>query len=154
MSDSNRGLYHSLASTGDAVFTPVAQILTRLVFGQAFFLTGLGKLNNLPKITEYFESLGIPFAKAQAPMIAALECAGGILLLLGLGTRIFAALLACTMVVALMTAHRAEVMQGFTFDLSFADIAPLPFLVGLVWLIAKGPGILSADYVITRRKRD
>lgn len=154
MSESNRGFFHSLASTGDAVLTPIAQLLTRLVFGQSFFLIGLGKLNNLPKVTESFESLGIPFAKAQAPMIAALECAGGIMLLLGLGTRIFALLLGCTMVVATLTAHRVEVMQGFTFDTSFTDIAPLPFLVGLLWLVAKGPGRISADYVIARRARD
>lgn len=154
MSDQSRGLFHSLASTGDAVLTPIAQLLTRLVFGQSFFLIGLGKLNDLAKTTESFENLGIPFAKAQAPMIAALECVGGILLLLGLGTRIFALLLGCTMVVATLTAHRAEVMHAFTFDTSFASISPLPFLVGLVWLVAKGPGRISADYVIVRRQRN
>jgi putative oxidoreductase len=151
MSSSHRGLYRSLALRADAWFTPLAQLLTRLVFGQAFLLTGLGKLRNLPGITKFFEDLGIPFASIQAPMISALEFGGGILLLLGLGTRVFAALLSCTLVVALATADRADLMAGFAFEKSFADVAPLPFLVGLVWLIAKGAGKLSVDHVLERR---
>lgn len=151
MSDSPRGFLHSLASSADTFLTPVAQVLTRLVFGQAFLLTGWGKLHSLPKTTAFFESLGIPFANVQAPMISALEFVGGILLLAGLGTRIFAFLLSCTMVVALATADRADLIAGFTFDKSFADVAPLPFLVGLVWLIAKGPGMLSVDHLLAKR---
>ncbi|HEX5051061.1 MAG TPA: DoxX family protein [Planctomycetota bacterium] len=141
----------SLAHRADAIFTPIAQVVTRIVFGQAFFLTGLGKLRNLPKIVEFFDSLGIPLADVQAPMVATIECVGGILLILGLGTRVTACLLTCTMVVALLTADRAKLFEGFAFSESFADVAPLPFLVGVLWLLAKGAGKLSLDHLVVPR---
>ena len=137
----------SLAHRVDALFTPVAQLVTRVVFGQAFLLTGLGKLQNLDRIVGSFESLGIPFANVQAPFVATVEFVGGILLVLGLGTRVASLLLCGTMVVAVLTAH----LGVFAFDASFADIAPLPFLVAVLWLLAKGAGALSVDHVLAQR---
>lgn len=131
----------------DRFVTPLAQLATRIVFGQAFLLTGLGKLRNLADATAFFESLGIPLAQVQAPFVAAVEFVGGALLLLGLGTRLASALLASTMVVALLTAHRGD----FALDASLADIAPLPFLVAVLWLLAKGAGRVSVDHVLARR---
>jgi putative oxidoreductase len=142
----------SLAYRVEAIVVPIAQLLTRIVFGQAFLLTGLGKLNDLPKVTQFFESLGVPAANVQAPMVAVIECAGGALLLLGLGTRIAAFLLTCVMVVALITAHPNELVDGLTGTMSFADVAPLPFLVGVLWLLALGAGKLSLDALIQRRR--
>ena len=54
----------------------------------------------------FFTDLGIPFPAANAAFIARLEFYGGMLLIVGLGTRIVASLLGSTMVVALMTADK------------------------------------------------
>lgn len=123
-------------------------LLTRLVFGQAFAVTGYGKLDNLAGVTSFFEELGIPFASLQAPMVATIEFVGGILLLLGLGTRYVTLLLMSTMLVALVTAHRGDFGMVFAFEKSFADVTPMPFVVGLLLLFTRGPGPLAADRLV------
>lgn len=131
---------------------PAALVLTRLVFGQAFVVTGWGKLNNLDGVIAFFTELGIPLAGVQAPMVATIEFVGGLLLLLGLGTRYASLLLVSTMLVALATAHRSDFGPAFVLAKSFADVTPMPFLVGLLWLIARGAGKLSVDAQLAKSK--
>lgn len=138
----------SLFRLFDTLAAPLAQLLTRIVFGQAFLLAGYGKLQNLDRTIAFFEGLGIPAANLQAPFVAGVEFVGGILLLLGLGTRISALFLTVTMVVATLTAH----LKDFAWDDSFAKIAPLPFLCAMLWLLAKGAGKLSCDHLLASRK--
>ena len=130
---------------------PVATLLARLVFGQAFVVTGWGKLHDLDSVVAFFTELGIPLPGVQAPMVATIEFVGGLLLLLGLGTRVAALLLTSTMLVALATAHRGDFVPALTFAKSLADVTPFPFLVGLLWIIARGAGGLSVDGMLRRR---
>ena len=67
------------------------------------------KLHAVPDVTQYFASLGIPAPHAQALLVSLVEIGGGILLVLGLGTRHAALLLAGVMVVAIWTAKLPEV---------------------------------------------
>src|SRR6266853_6025836 len=80
----------------------VAPLLTRVVLGEAFFLTGRGKLENFDRTVSFFSDIGLPFAQANAAFVSTLELVGGICLMLGFGTRIFSFLLSGTMVVALL----------------------------------------------------
>lgn len=142
----------SLLQRTEPLITPFAQLITRLVFGQAFLLAGLTKLNSLEQTTQQFTDLGIPLPHLQAPLIAGLEFLGGILLVVGLGTRIVSLLLAATMVVAVATAHTAELLDGLTMTRSFATVPPLPYLVAVAWLLAQGAGTISADHLLSRRR--
>ncbi len=148
---SSQGRLQSVYRLMDSVCTPLGQLVARIVFGQAFLITGWGKLHNLDGVVKFFTDLGIPAANVQAPFVAGVEFVGGIFLLLGLGTRISALFLASTMVVALLTAHRADFEPALLFDKSFADITPLPFLVALLWLMAKGGGTVSVDRLFASR---
>jgi putative oxidoreductase len=151
MSDSSPlSRMRALGDKVGALFAPFVAPLARLAFGQSFLLTGLGKLNNLDRTTEFFEKINIPFASVQAPMIGCIEMVGGILLLVGLFTRGAAFLLACTMVVALLTAHRAEIGEALLFDSGLADVKALPYLVAMLLLLAYGPGKLSVDHLLKR----
>jgi putative oxidoreductase len=141
----------SLFGLFDKAATPVAQLVTRIAFGQAFALTGWGKLTHLDKITHFFESLGIPFANLQAPMIGTFEFVGGILLVLGLGTRFAALVLTSTMIVALATAHGADLAAALRLDKGFDEAAPIPYLIATLWLLAKGAGKLSIDQMLARK---
>jgi putative oxidoreductase len=132
---------------------PTALLLTRLVFGQAFAVTGWGKLHHLDDVRAFFTELGIPLAAVQAPMVATFELVGGILLLLGFGTRYAALLLVSTMLVALVTAHPADFGPAVQFAKSFADVTPMPFVVGLLWLITHGAGSVSVDARLAKAKR-
>src|ERR1700704_5895875 len=121
----------------------LAPLLTRLVVGWGFHVTGHGKLGDLGKVTGFFTDLGIPFPGANAVFIAYLEFIGGLCLIFGLGTRIFAFLLSCTMVVALLTADRPTFVQKFPSEVS--DVTSFTFLVFLIWLVLYGPGPISID---------
>ena len=130
----------------------VAPLFTRLVIGQAFFLTGRGKLQNLEGVTSFFASLGIPFPELNAAFVSRLEYYGGALLIVGRLTRLVAAGLASTMVVALMTADRASFVAALTMssDAGLTDVTPVVFLMFLIWLIVSGPGALSIDAGLRR----
>jgi putative oxidoreductase len=141
-----------LASRADTWLSPLAPLATRVVFGQSFALTGFGKLTNLDGLVGFFTELGIPLPSLQAPMVATLEFVGGLLLVLGLGTRVVALALIGTMVVALLTADRGALGSAVLWQQGFADVTPLPFLIGLLWLAAKGPGRISGDALLAARR--
>ena len=127
-----------------AALVPAA---TRLCLGTVFVQSGWGKLHDLPRVVEYFTSLGIPAPGLQAPFVAAVELLGGLLLLGGLFTRAAAVPLAATMVVALVTAKKADV-HGLG-DL-FGTIEFL-YLLALGQLAAFGSGPVSLDHFLSGR---
>ena len=126
----------------------VLALSLRLVFGWQFFLAGRGKLQHLDRTTEFFSSLHIPAPGAHALGIGLLECVGGLLLVIGAGARVFSALLAGTMAVALATAHRAELVENGLDGLFSAP--PFPYLIATAVLLVAGPGRLSLDAWLAR----
>ncbi|HEY4184297.1 MAG TPA: DoxX family protein [Polyangia bacterium] len=125
--------------------------LARITLGSIFIGTGWGKLNNIASTVEYFASLHIPAPAFQARLAAGTEFFGGILVLLGLGTRLVVLPMAFTMVVAILTARR-EAIDGVTTLLGFEEWT---YIVMFVWLALAGPGPLSLDALWTRlRKRE
>jgi putative oxidoreductase len=130
----------------------LAPLLTRITVGYAFFLTGRGKLANLDNFAGYLSDLGVPFATAQAPLLASLEYVGGICLVLGLLTRLMSLGLLGTMVGALVTAEGQSFIDSWspTGDVGPLDIDPWVFLLLLSWLVLFGPGPLSLDRLASR----
>lgn len=128
-------------------------LLTRLVIGQAFFFTGRGKLENFGNTVAFFTELGIPFPELNAAFVSRLEFYGGIALIVGLLTRLAAAGLASTMVVALMTADKESFLGALSGsgDAGLTDVTPFVYLLFLVWLVIFGPGPLSLDRLISGR---
>jgi putative oxidoreductase len=123
--------------------------LARLALGVVFVQTGWGKLHSLDQVTAFFQSLGIPAASVQAPFVAGVEFVGGLLLLAGLGTRLAAVPLAGTMVVAILTAQ-LENVHGVGDLLGLLEVM---YLIVFVWLAIAGPGALSVDHLLARRRR-
>jgi putative oxidoreductase len=124
--------------------------LARLTVGVVFVGTGWGKLHSLPDVTSFFTDLGIPFPAFNARLTACTEFFGGLLVLLGLGTRLASLPLAFTMVIAILTAKRANI-DGITSLLGFEEWS---YLVFFLWIALAGAGPLSLDALIARlRKR-
>jgi putative oxidoreductase len=121
-------------------------MLARLGLGVVFVQTGWGKLHSLEQVTAFFRELGIPAAHLQAPLVAGIEFVGGLLLIAGLATRLSAALLMGTMVVAIVTAQRGNIHGlGDLFGLlEFAYVSLF------LWIAAAGPGPISLDRLIGR----
>ena len=136
----SRALGDKLSSTG------IGPALARLTVGAVFMGTGWGKLHSLPDVTTFFTDLGIPFPAFNARLTAGTEFFGGLLMLLGLGTRVAALPLAFTMVIAILTAKRANI-DGVTTLLGFEEWS---YLVFFVWLAVAGAGPLSLDALIVR----
>lgn len=130
----------------------VAPLLTRLLVGYAFYVAGKGKVGNPENVTEFFTNLGIPFPAANAWFVSHLEYFGGMLLIAGLATRPIAALLGSTMIVALLTADRADFLMAWSGegDKGLVDLTPVAYGAFLAWLLFYGPGLLSIDALLRK----
>jgi putative oxidoreductase len=139
-------------------FVPSASVLQsllllviRLYWGWEFFLTGKGKLMDLQKPTEYFQSLGIPFPHAQAMLAGATECFGGLLLLAGFCSRLISIPLTILLSVAYLTADLDKVKMIFSDPDKFLTGDEFLFLFSVVLVFAFGPGKFSIDWLIKRK---
>ena len=124
-------------------------LLVRICIGYFFFIDGKGKLTHLDKVTEYFESLGIPMPHLNALLTGATQCFGGIFLILGLGARIFAGMLAVVMLVAIKSAKMEEVKSVF----DFVGLQEWAFFLFFVWIGFAGAGKASIDHLLAKRLR-
>jgi putative oxidoreductase len=129
-----------------------APLATRLVIGLAFVHTGWGKWQHFDHTVQFFTSVGIPFPGANAALVASLELVGGAMLMGGVLTRFFAAGLSTTMVVALLTADRADFLTSWSSASSSSptDVTSFVFLLFLLWLVLLGPGAVSVDHFLRR----
>lgn len=126
-------------------FAWAGPLLMRIVVGYTFMWSGWGKLNNLPQITQNFTEWGILFPKIMTPFVSGVEFFGGIMLILGLFTRIPAAMLAFTMLVAIKSAKWDQVDSLETL-LGFEEAT---YFAGFLWLAIAGPGAASLDRLLT-----
>jgi putative oxidoreductase len=126
-------------------------LAVRLYWGWQFAQTGWGKMHNIAKITGFFASLNIPFPAASAPIISGLEFFGGILLILGLGSRLVGFLLAANMMVAYWTADHEALTSIFSDPGKFYVADPYTFLFASLMILVFGAGLFSADRLLARR---
>ncbi len=87
--------------------TTTAITTLRIVLGFLFAAHGWQKFNEwtIAGTQASFVKMGVPAAEIAAPAVAVLELAGGIALILGILTRVVAALLALNMLGALFLVH-------------------------------------------------
>ncbi|HMA34443.1 MAG TPA: DoxX family membrane protein [Chloroflexia bacterium] len=138
----------------------VAFVVRLYVAGLIGFLLGLIALKNLGILTndgfvaygydkllggnkvfgmdaDFFRALNIPLPELTQVLIGSLELLGGLALLLGLLTRVFAFFLTGNMLVAMLT---------------FGNIpAELPLFLSCALLVLLGGGILSLDQLLDRQ---
>jgi putative oxidoreductase len=129
-----------------AYFSWLAPLVARVTVGWVFLWSGWGKLNDLPTVIENFAGWGIQFPHVLAPFVSTVEFLGGLLLLLGLFTRLAAVPLIVVMIVAVLTAKWDEVDSLETL-LGFDEVA---YLALFLWLAIAGPGPISCDSVLQR----
>ena len=146
---------------------PVATILIRLVVGAVFLSEGIQKFL-FPEALGVgrFVKIGIPSPEIMAPFVGLFEIGCGILLLLGLLTRLAAVPMIINMVVAILST-KIPILMGhgyWMFHLpkvssygfwSMAHEARVDFamILGAVFLLVVGAGAWSFDAVISRAVR-
>jgi putative oxidoreductase len=126
-------------------------LVIRLYWGWSFFETGKGKLMNLDKTTAYFAELNLPLPKLNALLAGSTECFGGLLLLVGLGSRLVSLPLIFTMIVAYATADSEALHAIFSDPDKFTSATPFLFLFAVVIIFLFGPGKLSLDALLFKK---
>jgi len=146
-------LYELLICVGNHLQSPLL-LLIRLCWGIQFAQTGFGKLTNIEKVTGFFTDLHIPFPMANAYLVGCTEMIGGILLAIGLASRLAAVPLTITLIVAYLTSEQEALQKLYTFtDIDpFLTAAPFLFLLACLIILAFGPGKFSVDYLIQRTR--
>src|SRR5271170_815285 len=124
-------------------------LAVRLYWGWQFMQTGWAKLNDIGKVAGFFTTLGIPAPVLNAYFVSALEFGGGLLLVLGLGSRLIALPLAIDMIVAYITADREALFSVIANPDKFTGAAPYTFLFASLIVLIFGPGKVSVDGIIT-----
>lgn len=132
-------------------FQSLLLLIIRIYWGWEFFLAGKGKLMDLEKPTDYFQSLGIPFPHAQAMLVGATECFGGLLLLVGCCSRLISIPLTILLTVAYLTADLDTVKMVFSDPDKFLAASEFLFLFAVVLVLAFGPGKFSIDWLIKQK---
>ena len=129
--------------------TTSARTILRVVTGFLFAAHGWQKFNEftIAGTQAAFAQMGVPAAGVAAPVIATLELVGGVALILGVLTRVFAALLAVNMLGALFLVHAPAGIFAATGGYELVLIlAAAALAVALV-----GAGKVSVDKVLFGR---
>ena len=145
-------LYGWLVKIAGSLQSPLL-LAIRLYWGWQFWQAGWGKLQDIGKTIDYFTSLGIPAPSLNAHFVAVLEAGGGILLILGLGSRLIALPLVVDMVMAFVTADREALGSIFSDPDKLYAAAPYTFLFASLLILVFGPGKISVDELISRYRK-
>lgn len=127
----------------------LALAVLRVAIGAIFFAHGWMKVFNfgLPGVTRMLAGMHVPLPEIAAAALTGLEFLGGIALVLGLATRVVAALFVCDMIGAIVLAKAhggffAPTGWEYEFTLLVASLA----------LAIGGAGAASIDGAIARRR--
>lgn len=129
----------------------VASLVIRIFIGVCFVIHGLGKLGvvgpgNMEGFEGWLKSLNVPFPKTQARMAMLSEIGGGVLITLGLFTRLGVVVCIGVMLVAALIGHRGggylitNNPPGNEYTVNLAAI--------LFALLLMGPGTYSLDFFL------
>jgi uncharacterized membrane protein YphA (DoxX/SURF4 family) len=142
---------------------PVVTLFLRMMCGGVFLWEGILKFVYVNQGVGRFTKLGMPFPAFTADSIAVLEIVGGVLLLLGLGTRLIAIPFVIEMLVAMLVT-KIPMYLG-TSPLPLPPVPPqIGFwavlhevrseyaqLLTVLFLGVVGPGCWSLDALIAHR---
>lgn len=121
----------------------LARLILRLGVASAFVFHGKMKIfGGLAMTTGFFDKIGIPAPAFFAHFIGALEFFGGLLLILGLATRLLGLLFAADMLVALLAAI------GVTWGKGELEIL---LMASSLSLMLTGAGAYSLDAWLMRK---
>lgn len=130
-----------------------ALLVVRVALGICIVVHGLGKLGFHPTnpggvkaFSEWLASLGVPYPLLNAWMATFVEFGGGILLILGLGTRPIAVALTVNMVVAALTGHKGGGYLILNNPPGAEYAINLAVLFGM--FVLTGPGAFSLDHLL------
>jgi len=145
-----RKLYAWAVRASSALQSPFL-LFVRLYWGWQLSTNGWAKLHNLPRVTDYLTSLGVPAPGLTAPFISSVEFLCGILLALGLLSRFVGLVLAIDMANAYFFGDREALFSYFSDPDKFTAAAPYTILFAALLILIFGPGKFALDTYLLRR---
>lgn len=133
---------------------PSATIIIRFLAGGVFFVEGVKKfLFSAQWGAGRFAHIGIPLPDIAGLFVGVVEIVCGILLLLGLLTRLGAILLLIDISVAIATTKVPILLKSGFFAMEDPARTDYSMFMSVLFLLIVGSGSLSIDHVINRRLR-
>src|ERR1700674_5235286 len=145
-------LYDKFATAVSSLQSPFL-LAVRWYWGWQISQNGWGKLHNLPHVVEFFASLGLPAPGATAVFVSSFEFVCGILLALGLLSRIAALGLTIDMFTAYWTADHVALLSFVSDPDKFQNAASFIYLFVALLILIFGPGKISVDHLVDRAVR-
>ena len=121
-------------------------LVVRVVFGYFWLETGIAKVHNLDGFTQRFVGWGIPFPAFSAGLSAWTELVGGLLIMLGLFTRLVCIPMLINMAVAVTLVVSTNLMG---LD-DYVEADEIVYSLIFFWLLISGPGKASLDTLLAR----
>ena len=126
-------------------------LVMRLYWGWQMFVSGRAHLSDVPTMVQRFQEWGIPFPSFNVYLSGLTECTCGLLLLVGLASRIITIPLVINFCVAYLTASRQTVLSIFKDPDAFVSDAAFLFLLTSFIVLVFGPGKFSLDWLIAKK---
>jgi len=124
-----------------SAYNDIALLIGRILLAAIFLIAAYNKFKGLGGTTGYFTKLGLPAPAVMAPLIATIELALGVLVLVGFKTRFVALAIALFCIATALVAHTnfadGNQLNHFTKNLAIAG--------GALALFVAGAGAYSVD---------
>jgi putative oxidoreductase len=124
-------------------------VVGRCLIAAPFLFSGVGKIMAPAATQAYIASVGLPMPPIGYAIAIAIEVGGGLLLLLGLQTRLIATVIAAFTIVTAFVFHRDFANQAQLVNF----LKNLVMAGGLLQVAAFGGGKLSLDALRGRERR-
>jgi len=125
---------------------PAATVLIRVAVGCIFLSEGIQKFLFPDQLgVGRFQKIGIPSPEVLAPFVASFEIGCGLLVLLGLLTRLTAIPLIAVMCVAISTTKIPMLMKSGFWTMAHEARTDFSMLLGCLYLLLVGAGSISLD---------
>jgi putative oxidoreductase len=142
--------YAGVASVFNYLRSPLL-LAIRLYWGWQFATDGWGKLTHLDRVTSYFATLNLPAPHMTALFVSLVELVGGIVLAIGIGTRLIALILFINMTVAFWTAEKDAFLGVLSSPDKFQAADAYNYWFAALLILILGPGWFAIDTFLARK---
>ena len=125
----------------------------RIYWGWQFMQDGWGKLTHLSKVAEFFSTLSLPAPLATAFIVGMIELVGGLLFMLGIGSRLVSLVLFLNMTMAYLSVpdDRTNFFHIFSKPEDFYGATPYTYWFAALLILILGPGVFAVDWILARK---
>ncbi|HBZ01946.1 MAG TPA: DoxX family protein [candidate division Zixibacteria bacterium] len=134
---------------------PHATVLIRLLVGHVFFSEGVQKFLFPDTLgVGRFTAIGIPAPHILAPFVGVVEITCGLLIVIGILTRLAAIPLLVDITVAILTTKLPILTNKGFWAMAHEARTDFAMLLGLLFLLTVGAGAFSIDHWLAVRTKD